>query len=351
MSKTVTLRPDQTRPEFCNLSSVKALLKKLDYFHILQRLVRRYRTYKGIKDAWPKDITRFNFFSKNKFDKIPYIVRRRSEIVGLFSYFITMLGGIAYADKNNFIPVIDMKNFMNLYLYPDELGRVNSWEYYFDQPGNISLDESLSSRKYILGRDCALFERPSQTAEFFYNHDGQLDYWRNICRKYIRFTPAVLERLENMKQKYQGTRILGVLVRGTDYAALKPHGHPIPPTAEQAIAKVQGAMKSESFDSVYLATEDKNILAKFQAAFGDKLITPEADYINYDYKHAKFLAYYEPDRQNDKYLRGLDYLVSILFIAKFCKGFITCITSGSTGLMCLSSGFEYLYVFDLGCYE
>ena len=241
-----------------------------------------------------------------------------------------------------------MKNFMNSYLYPDELGHVNSWEYYFDQPGNISLEEALSNKKYILGRDCALFERPSN---LFQNHYGQLDYWRSICKKYIRFTPAVIEKLEAMKKFYHDKRILGVLVRGTDYAALRPHGHPIPPTAEQAIEKAQDVMQSENFEAVYLATEDKNILAKFRLAFGDKLITPEADYINYDYEHAKFLAYYEPDRQNDKYLRGLEYLVSMLFIATSCKGLITCMTSGSTGLMCLSSGFEYLYVFDLGCYD
>ncbi|MBQ4468945.1 MAG: hypothetical protein II917_02250, partial [Synergistaceae bacterium] len=226
----------------------------------------------------------------------------------------------------------------------------NAWEYYFTQPGNISLENALACKNYVLGRDTAKHVRPELLANFLYNKRSKtyrLDYWREICKKYIRFTPEVIARLEALKQNYHGKRILGVLLRGTDYTTLKPSGHPIPPTAEQAIIKAQEVMRSENFDAVYLATEDKNILAKFQAAFNDKLILPEADYVNYDYEHAKLLA--DCDDIN-KYLRGIEYLVSMLFLAKCCKGFITCITSGSTGVMCLSDGFDYLYVFDLGLY-
>lgn len=301
-------------------------------------------------DTWRRDRQRFNFFSHREFDRVPYIIRRKAESAGLFSYFITILGGIAYADRHNLIPVVDMKHYSNPYLYPDETGKINAWEYYFTQPGNIALDDALSCKKYILGRDTAKHVRPEIVPEFFYGQrckTRRLDYWRKICKQYIRFTPAVIERLNALKQKYHGRRILGVLLRGTDYTALKPSGHYIPPTAEQAISKSQEVMRGENFDSIYLATEDKNILAKFQAAFGDKLLLPEADYINYDYEHARLLA--DCDDIN-KYLRGLEYLVSMLFLAKFCKGFVTCMVSGSAGVMCLSEDFDYLYVFDLGLY-
>ena len=281
---------------------------------------------------------------------IPYIIRRQAESAGLFSYFITILGGIAYADRHGLIPVVDMKNYNNPYLYPEETGKINAWEYYFTQPGNISLEDALSCKKYILGRDSAKHVRPELLANFLYNRRTKtykLDYWREICRKYIRFTPEVNARLEALKQKYQDKRILGVLLRGTDYTTLKPSGHQIPPTTGQAIAKAHEVMYSENFDAVYLATEDKNIASEFQAAFGEKLILPDADYINYDYEHARLLAYCD---DINKYLRGLEYLVSMLFLAKCCRGFVTCITSGSTGVMCLSDGFDYLYVFDLGLY-
>ena len=299
--------------------------------------------------AWRMNRTCFQPHSTKTFSRTPYIIRREADSVGLFSYFITILGGIAYADRKGLIPVVDMKNYPNAYLYPSELGRVNAWEYYFEQPGGLALDNALSCRRYILGKDAACFAWPPQSAEFFCGLDGKLEYWRALCRKYIRFTPAVLERLGHLRQKADGRRVLGVLVRGTDYAALKPKGHPIPPTAEQAIAKTREALQEEGFDAVYLATEDKVILAKFQDAFGDKLLLPEADYLDYDYGNPKYLPDIQSSRANDKYLRGLEYLVSVLFLSK-CPGFITSPTSGSAGVVCLSEGFKYIYVFDLGLY-
>ena len=240
-----------------------------------------------------------------------------------------------------------MKNYPNTYLFPDEVGRINSWEYYFEQPGGISLEDALSSRKYIMSRDTALHGYP-RTMNLASNEDER-KYWRELCRKYIRFTRPVLDRVEAMTQKYSGMKILGVLVRGTDYVAMKPKGHGIPPTAEQAIAKASEIMTEKGFDSVYLATEDKNILAKFQAAFGEKLLLPEADYLDYDYDARKYLSYVSSNRKNDKYLRGMEYLVSMMFLGK-CNGLIGSYNNGTTAALLFSDGFEYLYVFDLGVY-
>ncbi|MBQ7153962.1 MAG: O-fucosyltransferase family protein [Synergistaceae bacterium] len=258
------------------------------------------------------------------------------------------MGGIAYADRKGFIPVIDMKNYPNGYLYDDEVGKINSWEYFLEQPGGISLEDALASRKYIINNTSHEF--PAQKKEFFLNKDGVLDYWRGICRKYIRFKPHVLESLAKLMHKAEGRKVLGVLVRGTDFVARRPKNHPIPPTAEQAIAKVREVLDTEEFDTVYLATEDKNILAKFQAAFGDKLMLPECEYVDYDYSKQSWLTDCSTHRNNDKYLRGFEYLVSMLFLSR-CKGFVASMTSGSVGVMCLSEGFDYLYVFDLGFYQ
>ena len=242
-----------------------------------------------------------------------------------------------------------MKHYPNSYLYDAEVGHVNSWEYYFTQPDSLSLEEALSCRKYIIGKDTALHSWPGIAASAFYNEDGKLDYWRKLCKKHIHFTQPVLDDLERELQKFSGKRVLGVSVRGTDYVALRPHNHPVQPTTEQAISKTCEVMNSGNYDAVYLATEDKNILAQFQKAFGEQLLSPEADYLDYDYDNPRLLCAYYEGRKNDKYLRGLEYLVSMLMLTK-CSGFITSITSGSTGVMCLSEGFDYLYVFDLGVY-
>ena len=80
------------------------------------------------------------------------------------------------------------------------------------------------------------------------------------------------------------------------------------------------------------------------------MILPEGDIIDFDASAEKWVSEcFNDSRDNDKYLRGLEYLISKLLLTK-CKGLITARTSGSTGIMCLSEGFEYLYVFDLRTY-
>ena len=112
-------------------------------------------------------------------------------------------------------------------------------------------------------------------------------------------------------------------------------------------------MRERSFDAVYLATEDKRVVREFQEAFGEKLILPEAQYVDYDYtetdKFKNWLYNYHNDRENDRYLSGMEYLVSILFLSQ-CEGLITSGNNGSAAAMILSGGFEYFYFFDLGVY-
>ena len=332
------------------LKSVKDFLKQHDRYHIL-RGTKRFliNTFHRLVDPWYHDRIHRNYSPDSKSEGIPYIIRRHQDNVGLFSYFITILGGIAYAEQKGYIPVVDMKNYPNTYLYDSEVGHVNSWEYYFTQPDTLTLEDALSCRKYIIGKDTEFHPRPSQSASAFYNEDGKLDYWRGMCRKYIHFTQPVLDGVDRELHKFAGKRVLGVMVRGTDYVALKPHGHPVQPTAEQAIIKTREVLSTGKYDTVYLVTEDKKIVAKFQEVFGDKLLLPKANYLNYDYDNPRYLADYHSDRKNDKYLRGLEYLVSMITLTK-CSGLITSRTSGSTGIMCLSEGFEYLYVFDFGVY-
>ena len=269
----------------------------------------------------------------------------------MFAFFCAILGGINYADRKGYIPVVDMQNYPNTYLYDSEVGNVNAWEYYFTQPDTLTLGEAISCRKYIISRDTSLHCHPSWAASAFYNEDGQLDYWRRICKKYIHFTQPVLDGVERELQKFAGKRVLGVSLRGTDYTGLKPHGHPVQPTIEQAISKTREVFGTGNYDSVYLATEDRNIIAAFREAFGEKLILSDRDAIDFDASEGKLIIKcFDDRRENDKYLTGLEYLVSMLMLTK-CSGLITSRTNGTAGIMCLSEGFDYLYVFDLGEYD
>ena len=304
------------------------------------RLRTKYRLF-----LWKAERVLFKAIRRKK--KVCILIRPSTN-AGLFAIVRDFLGGIAYADRHGMLPVVDMKNVISAYLFEDEVGYVNAWEYYFEQPSGISLEEAECSKETVrltVGK----YPVPRQDFALFTNQDGQLDYWRGICRKYIRFSQAVLDRLEHEKTKFSGKKVLGVSLRGTDYTALKLRNHAVQPAYEQVIAKASETMKAQNYDALYLSTEDKKIIAAFTEAFGEKLILPEGEYVDFDDKSDKWITLYSTHRKNDKYLMGLEYVVSKLLLVE-CNGFITSITNGSATAMMLSKGWEYLYVFDLGLY-
>lgn len=121
------------------------------------------------------------------------ILYRPSPTVGLFSYFIKFCGGLKYCDQNNLVPIIDMKNHDNL--YGGKNGE-NSWEYFFEQPMGIGVDD-------VDAKDCIQIDvNPIQ--DFPYNglltpQDTNILDWRRIICKYIRIKHNNLKKYVNTK--------------------------------------------------------------------------------------------------------------------------------------------------------
>ena len=172
------------------------------------------------------------------------------------------------------------------------------WEFYFQQPGGISLEDALKSKNVILGNGNMNYSFPGLSKDLFENKNGELDRWRAICKKYIFFNDAVTQRYEQEKAMFSGKKVLGVRCRGTDYVAVKPKGHPIQPNAEMVIEKAEAAMGKEGFDAVYLVTEDTQIVSAFKEKYGDKLLLSQQEYIDYDYEKKGFLVVNEKSRIN-----------------------------------------------------
>lgn len=80
------------------------------------------------------------------------------------------------------IPVVDMQTFTNIYLRKDEVGHVNSWEYFFEQPAGIRLDEALATNDFEIEYvpKFSLYSLNSQGWDIFYNNGS-----RTIGGKYI----------------------------------------------------------------------------------------------------------------------------------------------------------------------
>lgn len=277
-----------------------------------------------------------------------YIVRRRWLGTGLFSNFIVFAGHIRYALSQGWLPVVDMQNYPNPYLAPEKLGKENAWEYYFEQPLRISLEEAYNGENVIL---CS--EKISFPTNIF-EDSKSLTEWKKLVKKdLLKVKPALMKEIFAIREKLfaPNDRVLGVLLRGTDYVVNKPKWHPIPPPVEYARNVILEKIRAWKCNKIFLVTEDKSIIQFFKETFGDGFgnfcMILNREYV--DYKPGQLISNVRIERENDYFLQGKEYLTQIVLLS-MCNSLITARTSGSIAVMMLANNFENVYAFDLGRY-
>lgn len=275
------------------------------------------------------------------------IIRREGRDCGLCSFIITNLGGINYSLRKKWIPVVDMQTNKNPYLEENEVGAVNAWELYFEQPMLYGLK---SIKKKVVVIDGCDVLRPNLSMEFLLN-DQKIRYWRSIFYKYVRFQPYVKEVLENNYKKYFSgicrEEIVGVLCRGTDYRLLRPKGHPIQPENEYIISVVKNKMRELKRKKIFLVTEDISIISAFESEFGEEVFYCQST--RFKLLKSEYLAEHIDRLKSDKFKQGLEYLTAIYCLSK-CDVMIAGRTSGSVVAHLMAENTQQAYFIDLGIY-
>ena len=253
--------------------------------------------------------------------------------------------------SNGYIPVIDMQNYPNTLLAPELLGKENSWEYYFCQPFGISLEQAYNGDNVILGNGGIILPWAYGNAEIFNTQSKFLTEWQMLVKLgFLRVQPKLYEEIMELRKKLFAPedRVLGVLLRGTDYISRRPEEHPIQPPIEYALTKVIEKLNEWHCNKIFLATEDKTFVQIFKNVFRDICVTIDREYLNYDAQKAVPLGFFHIDRENDYYLLGKDYLTQMVIVST-CNCFVCGITSGSVGVMMMSD-FENVHAFNFGKY-
>ncbi len=283
-----------------------------------------------------------------------YIIRRKPPTNGLFARYNFFVCQIRYALSNGWLPVIDMQNYPNIYLPSEKLGKENSWEYYFEQPLRIGLEQAYSGENIILSHgelNPPNLLQPNWDMDFYENKNGILTEWRMLIKLgLLKIKPALMKEIDEVRKKLfmPGDKVLGVLLRGTDYLTERPYGHPIPPPMEFALSTIIAALQDWKCNKIFLATEDKNILKTVKNVFENLCLTYDREYI--DYVPGRRLGCYGLDRANDHFLQGKDYLIQMVLLS-MCNSFIAARCSGATGVMLMADKFEHTYFFNLGKYN
>jgi len=278
-----------------------------------------------------------------------FVIRRNAPDAGLFSFVVTNIGWMKYAIDKGYVPVIDMQYYYNTYITEEDVGRVNSWEYYFKQPCGYSLEDIKKSKKVIISSISATEHNPNLM-------DNEICDWRFFSNEYLFFSNAVKCEIDKTeKELFCGDRVLGVLCRGTDYMAIRPHGHPVQPEPVDVIKKAKELLICNNCHKIFLATEDMNIYEQFIDAFGSIILSSSSQrYLNTGKNTLNDIsAQNESIALNpgkDKYKKGFDYAVTIGLLSR-CNGLLAGKTSGTIGAVLLSKGYEFSYFFELGKYK
>lgn len=311
-----------------------------------------------------KDIIWF-FFQKSKDETFlknirmedkdrPYYIIVHNRNVGLFSYIEATLRQALYAIEQGYIPVVDMMTYPNAYLEDDQVGKINSWEFYFKQLNDCKLEEIYESQNYILSAE----ENRSKIAYgrygIFSRHSRFI--WGKMYNEFLKDneeTKQYIDREFLTLLNGNNENTLGVLVRGTDYNYAI--GHPKQPNMIEVAEKVEQYMKGKGkgdYEQIYLATEERKVVKYFEKRFPGRILTNKRIYFDeFDFKEQSINEIIII-RENDRYLRGLEYLSSIRILSK-CGGFVGGLCGGSYAAVYMNCNegklqFSDCYLYKLG---
>ena len=113
-----------------------------------------------------------------------------------------------------------------MYHRSNEVGKINTWEYFFRQPTDLSLEDAYDESVLFVNRlDCPdVFSDRYRAAfndaikdDWLFTISNRAE-WRRIYHQYMRLSEDIADNVESLWNKNVNSedRVLGVLMRGTD---------------------------------------------------------------------------------------------------------------------------------------
>ena len=226
-----------------------------------------------------------------------------------------------------------------------------SWDWYFLQPYEV------------MGTDISNFEEvecPVSCCSMCSNmqivHEPRSWKFRLFQMLFQRFlvlnqsTQAYVD--EEIKILGNCDKMLGVLMRGTDYIKLKPAGHPVQPSPNEIIQKVRECFDQGQYSAVYVATEEKKLFDLVGEAIGvDHIRQNKRQYYDMQFysNNEDLIGRVSFDRENDNYWKGIEYLSSLIILSR-CHSLVAG-NCGGTMFAVLMGNYSQPYIFNYGVYQ
>ena len=194
-----------------------------------------------------------------------YLVDPVFPMEGLMSICDKVQLPYAYALANGFIPVIRLTH-SDSSMYSDFEGD-DIWDKFFDQPLGKEADEWKNSKN--------VWEFPFATITFSTRWLMQkiVDCEDISLVNTFLINKHVQQSVEEARKTVlpNPERAIGVLLRGTDYTTTRLPGHSIMASPEQVMEIIKEFEATGNYNTIYLSTEDEDILQRMKELCGDRL--------------------------------------------------------------------------------
>lgn len=326
--------------------------RKINY---LQKVVRRVKNAEFVEDAlfMDKQPSYVKICNESKADgKLVYVAKTMG-CDGFFAELRFVLHEIYFADKYGFIPVATMSE-KSCYAEDSEInGSKNPFEYYFKPVSEINYKHAESEYAYVrhnwiqrkqIEVDTGMIENGYKIT------DKYMQVMAKIVNKYLCYNATVQQYLNDNASLIKSKKVLGVHVRGADFKKGYVN-HPFMVTIEEYLSATKKCFESGEYESVFLATDDKQAVEKFKQEFGNKLLY-YSDVVRTDGNETVMKSV--DQRENHHYKLGLE-VIRDMHTLSLCDGLIAGMSNVSIFARILklsrSQEYDHLNIIDKGIKE
>ncbi len=315
-------------------------------YHTIIPYKVRNEIYEFLKNSSSKYSFKQCKFKKQNFGilnpKIKFfIINDSNPYAGLLSEWFCFMAVVNYAESNNFIPIIDLKNYyMNTICNKSDINKKNAWDYYFEQPNKDYLLEDVYKSKNVIICPTVWTDELADYSIRIGNKDILTELTDQQKEQYSFFykkCPIKNEILNTALELYKklfpdNKRILGVSFRRAYERhhfwndPITPDGtHLVKSTLRTIIPTIEDILNSEKFDYIYLLCDDREANDTIKQKFNGKCIIFERPLPHYfengkpipvDYKEDYNVIFQEFNNSNSVVQRNIDYLIAIYLLSK-----------------------------------
>ena len=219
--------------------------------------------------------------------------------------------------------VVDLQSEKNQYLADEKVGAENAWEHFFEQPFNLGLEDIPDDADVVHGHFRTHWGVwKGDPSRDFGKQDATREDFLRLCARFVRTNATTARYIADQRAALfdSSDKVLGIVIRETDYALGFEHQAPGQRDIDYA-AQIERAMRAHGCNRVFVATESRRVYESLDARFPGVVRTnPREFYDNYyearERGSALVLADIRHDRENDEYLRGLEYITTVFLLAE-----------------------------------